>query len=103
VADPRLSHQTLRVLRVFLDCPQHQGLSGSDMAKQTDLLSGTIYPILARLERSGWLSSKWEKLNPREAGRPRKRLYRLTGIGYNKTNEAFSLLGVPNKEAQWTF
>lgn len=103
MADPRLSHQTLLVLRVFLDYPQRQGLSGSDMAKRTKLLSGTLYPILARLERSGWLSSEWENLNPSEAGRPRKRLYRLTGIGYNKSNEALSQLGVPIKEAQWTF
>jgi len=101
--DPRLSHQTLIVLRVFLDQSQHVGLAGSDIAKLTNLLPGTIYPLMARLERSGWLSSEWEKLDPRKAGRPRKRLYRLTGVGYNKAREALSQLTVSSKEGQWTF
>ena len=103
MTDPRLSYQTLIVLRMFLNHSQHVGLAGSDIAKLTKLLAGTIYPILVRLAGSGWLSSEWEKLDPREAGRPRKRLYRLTGVGYNKAREALSQLTVSTKEGQWTF
>ena len=100
--DPRLSHQTLRVLRVFLN-EQPKETAGSDICKQTGLLSGTLYPILMRLERSGWLTSRWEQVDPRNAGRPRRRLYRLTGVGYNKASKAFSELGVPDGRPQWTF
>ena len=99
--DPRLSHQTLRVLRLFLEKPR-EALAGSDVCKQTGMLSGTLYPILMRLERSGWLASRWEQLDPSEAGRPRKRLYRLTGLGYNKTSEALSELGVPKGRFEWS-
>jgi PadR family transcriptional regulator, regulatory protein PadR len=99
--DPRLSHQTLRVLRVFLKQPSNH-LAGSDIWKQTEMLSGTLYPILMRLERSGWLDSKWEQLDPSDAGRPRKRLYRLTGTGYNKTREALAELGVPMARRAWS-
>jgi PadR family transcriptional regulator, regulatory protein PadR len=98
--DPRLSHQILRVLRLFTGDPT-LSLAGSDIAKETGMLSGTIYPILMRLEKAGWLSSQWENLDPRDAGRPRRRLYRLTGLGYNKSQAAFAALGVPNGRIAW--
>ena len=47
--DPRLSHPTLRVLRLFAEQPA-LSLAGSEVSKQTGMLSGTIYPILMRLE-----------------------------------------------------
>jgi PadR family transcriptional regulator len=34
-----------------------------------------VHPILARLERAGWLSSRWEAVNPHREGRPRRRYY----------------------------
>jgi PadR family transcriptional regulator PadR len=98
--DPRLSHQTLRVLRLFEEQPT-ASLAGSDISKQTGMLSGTIYPIMMRLERVGWLTSQWENLDPSEAGRPRRRLYRLTGLGYNKSRAALAQLGVPNGRIAW--
>ena len=99
--DPRLSHQTLRVLRVFLNRPR-DGLAGSDIWKETKILSGTLYPILMRLEKAGWLESQWEELEPSQAGRPRKRLYRLTAAGYNSSREALSDLGVPLGAPVWS-
>ena len=99
--DPRLSHQTLRVLRLFDEQPT-LSLAGSDVSKRTGMLSGTIYPILMRLERAGWLSSQWENLDPSHAGRPRRRLYRLTGLGYNKSRAALAELGVPNGRIAWS-
>jgi PadR family transcriptional regulator, regulatory protein PadR len=98
--DPRLSHHVLRVLRLFAEQPT-VSLAGSDVSKQTGMLSGTIYPILMRLERAGWLSSQWENLDPRDAGRPRRRLYHLTALGYNKSQAAFAELGVPNGRIAW--
>jgi PadR family transcriptional regulator, regulatory protein PadR len=100
--NPRLSHQTLRMLRCFLE--QHPDrIAGSDIWKQTGMLSGTIYPIFRRLEGAGWLDSEWEQLDPSDAGRPRRRLYRLTGLGYNKARAALAELGVPNGSPSWTW
>ena len=43
---------------------------------------GTLYKALARLEDAGLLSSRWEDHEPaEEAGRPRRRLYRVTSAG----------------------
>lgn len=43
---------------------------------------GTLYKALERLERSGFLESRWEapKIAASE-GRPRRRFYRLTVVG----------------------
>ena len=42
---------------------------------------GTLYKALDRLERGGLLESTWEDIDESLAGRPRRRLYRLTGAG----------------------
>lgn len=91
--DPRLSHQSLRVLRSFLEKPD-EALAGSDIGKATRMFSGTLYPILARLERARWLKSDWETVDPSEVGRPRKRLYRLTSLGASKASDALADLGI---------
>ena len=102
MTDPRLSHHALRVLHVLLENPR-RSLAGSDICKQTGMLSGTIYPILTRLNRAGWLDSDWEQLDPREAGRPRKRLYHLTDLGYNKARRALTELAVPDGRPAWNW
>jgi DNA-binding PadR family transcriptional regulator len=80
MSDPRMSSETLRILGVMLEDPMawHYGLGLSDAAK---IASGTIYPMLARLEKAGWLESKWEEQSSGDVPRPRRRLYRLTGHG----------------------
>jgi PadR family transcriptional regulator PadR len=98
--EPRLSHQTLRVLRLFDEQP-NLSLAGSDISKHTGMLSGTLYPILMRLERARWLESDWENLDPSDAGRPRRKFYRLTGLGYNKSRAALAELGVPTGRFAW--
>jgi DNA-binding PadR family transcriptional regulator len=46
--------------------------------------------MLARLEAAGWLSSEWEAIDPREAGRPRRRFYRLTASGQHNVHAALA-------------
>jgi PadR family transcriptional regulator PadR len=77
---PRMSSETLRILGAMLEDPMawHYGLGLSDAA---GIASGTIYPMLARLEKAGWLESRWEEQGPNDEGRPRRRLYKLTGHG----------------------
>jgi DNA-binding PadR family transcriptional regulator len=98
--DPRLSHQALRVLGIFLDRP-NEALAGADIWNETRLLSGTLYPILVRFEKAGWLTSKWEEVDSAQVGRPRRRLYRLTGVGYNKAQQALRELGFSGGRPAW--
>jgi DNA-binding PadR family transcriptional regulator len=54
---------------------------GLELVRAAGLATGTIHPILARLEACGWLESRWEDLDPHAAGRPRRRYYRLSPDG----------------------
>src|SRR5215218_4131906 len=54
---------------------------GLEIAKAAGLASGTIYPILARLEKQKWVESEWERIDESKEGRRRRRYYRLTGEG----------------------
>jgi PadR family transcriptional regulator PadR len=48
---------------------------------------GTLYKALSRLEEFGLLTSRWEDARTAE-GRPRRRLYELTGQGARIAEEA---------------
>ena len=74
----RLSRPTLAILDALLAGPG-QWHHGYAISKQTDIASGTLYPILMRLEKLGWLETRWEEA--RVAGRPPRHQYRLTPNG----------------------
>ncbi|HEY6454130.1 MAG TPA: PadR family transcriptional regulator [Steroidobacteraceae bacterium] len=88
----RMSLQTLRVLEAFLENPTDE-LAGADVQKRGQLASGTLYPILLRLESAGWFVSRWEAVDPAHVGRPRRRLYRLTPSGLARAREVFASFG----------
>lgn len=90
--EPRLTHQSLKVLRAFLDARKFS-LYGGEVIEKTGLFSGTAYPILYRFESAGWLLAEWESLPASQLGRPRRRLYRLTGNGQRAAAAAFADLG----------
>jgi DNA-binding PadR family transcriptional regulator len=71
------SRQTLAVLQALLAASDSWHY-GYDLSKATDLRSGTLYPILIRLEAQGWLEARWEEAPP---GKPPRHLYRLTALG----------------------
>jgi PadR family transcriptional regulator PadR len=71
---------TQLVLRALLEEPAHEKY-GLQIGVSAGLPSGTIHPILARLEGLGWLKSRWEEVDPSEQGRPRRRYYQLTSEG----------------------
>ena len=55
---------------------------GFDIMDVTGLPSGTVYPILRRLDREGLLDSTWEKqATAQKAQRPPRRYYQITGAG----------------------
>lgn len=74
----KLTPQLERVLRVFLEDVTAQRY-GYELMKAAKLASGTLYPILGRLEGEGLVASAWETPGP-ESQRPR-RYYKLTGDG----------------------
>lgn len=80
VRAPKMTLQTCQVLRAFLEEPSEE-MYGLQIGEKVELESGTIHPILARLERAGWVESRWEDVDPREQKRPRRRYYRLSSAG----------------------
>jgi PadR family transcriptional regulator PadR len=86
---PELSMQSLAVIRELIRDPgePRYGLELSDAAR---LKAGTVYAILARLERYGWLESFPEQVDPTKVGRPARRLYQLTAAGAPAMRAAFS-------------
>ena len=71
----------LLILSLVEDRPRH----GYDIGKLIQTRSGgalrfnvaSLYPLLYRLEKRGWIDGRWEE----KAGQRRRRLYRLTAEG----------------------
>src|SRR5512133_3366611 len=86
---PRMTLHSLLVLKVFSNSPleEHYGL---EICRTAGLPGGTIYPILARFEQAGWLTSTWEQIDPAVAGRRPRRFYRLTPSGAEQARRALT-------------
>lgn len=84
-----MTAQTLKVLALLLENPTEEWY-GFSLIEQTKIKSGTLYPILIRLEKAGWLDSHLEDIDPRVAGRPARRLYVLTGEGERLARSALA-------------
>ena len=67
-----------RVLGAFLADPAAPRY-GYDLMKAARLPSGTLYPLLARLERESLVASAWE--TPQQEGQRPRKYYQLTGEG----------------------
>jgi DNA-binding PadR family transcriptional regulator len=89
MADPRMTIPTQRVLEALLEDPARE-LYGIEIGDAADLRSGTVHPILARLERVGWLTSRWEDVDASVAGRPARRYYALTADGVRAARAALA-------------
>src|SRR6266699_993919 len=97
INEPRITTQTLKVLTTFMS-PGQVEISGAEIGRVTKLSSGTLYPILLRLEEASWVESRWEVGDPHKLGRPRRRLYQITGLGMRKSRSAFREVILPLKE-----
>ncbi len=84
-----MSTATRRVLEVLLEDPARERF-GLEVGQAAGLASGTVHPILARLEGSGWLQSRWEDIEPRRGGPPPRRFYLLTGTGAVRARSALT-------------
>lgn len=77
----RITLSLLKVLAQFVDHPREEWF-GYRLAQTTGLPSGRVHENLIRLEQAGWIVGRWEEQATREPHRgPRRRLYRLTGLG----------------------
>ncbi|MGH3898915.1 MAG: PadR family transcriptional regulator [Pseudonocardiaceae bacterium] len=91
---PRMTLPTQLVLRAMLAEPT-QEIYGLQIGQAAELPSGTIHPILARLEGCGWLESRWEDIDPAKEGRPRRRYYRLSAEGAECARTALARVHTP--------
>ena len=56
---------------------------GFDVMDQTGLPSGSVYPALSKLEKSGLVRSRWEGASvARREKRPPRRYYEITALGH---------------------
>lgn len=78
--DIELTRRMALVVRAFLEEPSKPKY-GFELMESLGISSGTLYPILARLEREGWIEGCREDIDPSVAGRPPRRNYYLTGEG----------------------
>lgn len=92
MGSPRRTLPLAHVLSALFAEPRkaHYGL---EIARAAGLSSGTTYPILARLEREGWVASYWEDIDPVVEGRRPRRYYRLTGAGEHAASEILEEVG----------
>ncbi|MBN1618598.1 PadR family transcriptional regulator [Candidatus Dojkabacteria bacterium] len=78
-------------VQLILSCLSDEDMYGYQIIKKIKTKSknifnmgeGTIYPILHRLEKQGFLKSYWEK----QIGLPDKKYYKITEKGISKLHE----------------
>jgi PadR family transcriptional regulator, regulatory protein PadR len=66
---------------------------GFDIVEVTGYPTGTVYPALRRLERDGYVRSRWEaERTATRDGRPARRYYELTASGVTTLETALDTL-----------
>ena len=74
---------------LVLDALARGNRHGFDILDATGLASGTVYPILRRLEQDGLATSRWESAKvAQQEQRPPRRYYGLTRDGHALVEEA---------------
>ncbi|XVV03424.1 PadR family transcriptional regulator [Actinosynnema sp. CA-248983] len=91
----RVGRATLDVLDVLLDGDRPRW--GLEIIKLTGRPSGSVYPLLDRLERAGWVTSSWDDDADRRG--PPRRMYALTPDG---AREAVKVLARKKSTAKRT-
>ena|ERR1700722_274012 len=94
---PNASRQTHVLLAALLEQPR-AWRHGYELAKETGLTSGTLYPLLMRLSDQGLLDARWQDSD--QPGKPPRHMYRPTAAGLALAREqrsTASLRGLPSK------
>jgi PadR family transcriptional regulator PadR len=92
----KLTYSTTLVLHALAHGVRH----GFDILDATELPSGTVYPILRRLERGALVSAHWEDAAiAHKEQRPPRRYYELTAAGKAVFETAAARYRVPRAVA----
>ena len=92
----KLTYPTTLVLHALAQGFRH----GFDILDVTGLPSGTVYPILRRLEHEGLVSADWEDVViAREEQRPPRRYYEVSPAGHLLLKSALARYEVPQSIA----
>lgn len=92
----RITPQVGRVLKVLLEDPS-EPVYGFDLMQRTGLPSGSLYPIIARLERAGWIAGRKEAIDASAEGRPPRKYYLLTADGARCAHQGLAELSAQLK------
>ncbi|HSK09833.1 MAG TPA: PadR family transcriptional regulator [Vicinamibacterales bacterium] len=80
-----ITYPTAMVLQALAAGHEH----GFDVMDATGLPSGTVYPILRRLDREGLARARWEAASiAHREQRPQRRYYEITAAGERLLSEA---------------
>jgi DNA-binding PadR family transcriptional regulator len=83
--------RVLRVLNADPTAPHY----GYDLMRAARLASGTLYPVLARLQQEGLVDSEWEAPRVDAGGRPPRKYYRLTAEGVRVARTELAQIPAP--------
>lgn len=78
VRNRSLSSAARNLLAILLDAGEEWS-HGYALGRAAGIKSGTLYPLLIRLEGQGHLEAQWQP--PSEPGRPPRHAYRLSAEG----------------------
>lgn len=85
--DKPLSPAATAVLKAIADRVRH----GFDIMDDTGLPSGTVYPILGRLERGNLVKARWEPASIAQRDkRPPRRYYEITAAGHRVLSQSIT-------------
>lgn len=87
MAAPNVTDPMLDVLAVLMEAwDEHRDAYGWVIIKAVRRSTPVVYSAIDRLETAGWITGRWEQLEPGES-RPRRRLYELTAEGAQVARE----------------
>lgn len=76
---------TILILGVLRDGEKHGYQIALDVSEMSsglfELQHGTLYPVLHKMEKEGWIAGRWQKKDGR-----RKKVYRITAEGTRYLN-----------------
>ena len=75
----QVSPEFLKILEFF--CGNDGWYTGSDVMRVTGLSAGTVYPMVVRMQRAGWLDRRVESIDPVIEKRLPRRFYHISDIG----------------------
>lgn len=101
----RVTTAVRAVLQILLEDPGHCHY-GLEICDKAGYQSGTVYPLLARLEKCGWLESRWEQEPSVKDGssalaRPRRRYYRFSADGAAAARDLLAASPQPGTRSRW--